>query len=301
MNQNQSIYQEILVEISEEYLNKINEYLDNYFINNLIGYYEVVYDEEEVNSNNKKKKILFYFPVSDERARWEVETVLLSLNINDYYIEENLIQERNYWEDYKNSFMPFMISKNFYLVPVWHKENIILKENIIPLYIEPGMAFGTGLHQSTQLMIQWIDDNDIQNKIVLDAGCGSGILSIAALKKHARFIYAFDIDINAIESTKKNLSYNSLEVELNKKIFLFECSWDDPRIINHYDIILANLTLPVFLKYQNHIKNISTERLVISGIGTEQIADIEQIFKDAFSIKSTLEKDEWALVELRKK
>jgi ribosomal protein L11 methylase PrmA len=64
---------------------------------------------------------------------------------------------------------------------------------------------------------------------------------------------------------------------------------------------LANLTLPVFLKYQNHIKNISTETLVISGIGTEQIADIEQIFKDAFSIKSTLEKDEWALVELRKK
>ncbi len=301
MNQNQAIYQEILVEIPEEYLHKINEYLDNYFVNNLIGYYEVIYDEEEINSKNKKKKILFYFPVNDERARWEVETILLSLNINDYVIEENLIQERNYWEDYKNSFVPFMISKNFYLVPVWHKDNIIKKENIIPLYIEPGMAFGTGLHQSTQLMIQWIDDNEIQNKIVLDAGCGSGILSIAVLKKHARFVYAFDIDVNAIESTKKNLRYNSLELELNKTIFLFECSWDDPRIINRYDIILANLTLPVFLKYQNHIRNISTGTLVISGIGREQIADIEQIFKDVFSIKSTLEKDEWALVELRKK
>ncbi|GIX41435.1 MAG: ribosomal protein L11 methyltransferase [Leptospiraceae bacterium] len=298
MSQQVAIYQEIEVVIPEEYFHLLNEYLEIYDIDNLIGYYEVLYDE--LNSNNKKKKIIFYFPVDDEKARWEIEALLLSLDIKDYIIEDHTIQSRNYWEDYKNSFQPFMISNHFYLIPIWHKDQVQLKENIIPLYIEPGMAFGTGLHPSTQLMVEWIDKNDFNNKIVLDAGCGSGILSIAALKKGAKLVIAFDIDINAIESTKKNLTFNNLEHKIDKEIFLYQCSWNDPEINRTYHIILANLTLPVFLKYQFYIKNIKTDILVISGIGIEQVQDIEKIFEN-YNKSLVLEKKEWALIELRKK
>jgi len=295
------VYQEIIVEIPEDQIEKLNDYLENFMIDNLIGYYEILYEEKENPKSTKNKKIIFYFPYEDNQARWEIESILLSLDILDYFIDDHYVELKNYWEEYKDSFKPFMISKNFFLIPIWHKNNVILREDLIPIYIEPGMAFGTGLHPSTQLMIQWIDENDLKDKIILDAGCGSGILSIATLKKGAKLVYAFDIDINAIDLTKRNLAYNNLEDKINKEIFLYQGSWDDSRINNNYDVILANLTLPVFLKYQNQIKKICTKTMVFSGINIEQIKDLELLFNDIFYKNNIIEKDGWALLEMKSK
>lgn len=250
-----------------------------------------------------RENIIFYFPENDDKAKITIKNILDSLNVsvNDYKIYDSIIKTKNYWEDYKKSFQPFKISDHFYLIPVWYKDEFKIDlDQYIPLYIEPGMAFGTGLHPSTQLMLQWIDSYDFKNKIVLDAGCGSGILSIAVLKKNAQKVIGFDIDSNAIEATKKNLNYNDLIELLDKKIFLYEGSWDEPNIDHNYDIILANMTLPVFMKYHKQICNINSKILVVSGIGIEQVQELETFYKDYYRIENVLKKEEWGLIEFHK-
>lgn len=300
--ENLASYKQILLEISTQSIEKIHQYLEIHVIENLLGYYEVLYEENL--KEEKNREIIFYFPENDFIAKDRIKTLLRSLDIkeSEYQIYDTILKSKNYWEEYKKSFQPFAISHHFYLIPIWYKDEVKINLNhYIPIYIEPGMAFGTGLHPSTQLMIQWIDDYDFTNKVVLDAGCGSGILSIAVLKKNAYKVIGFDIDSNAIEATKKNLSYNDLIGWLNKKIFLYEGSWDEPNINHSYDVILANMTLPVFIKYHKMICDINTNILVISGIGIEQVEDVEKFYKHHYLIKNVLEKEGWGLVEFYRK
>ncbi len=293
-------YQEIIVYLSNQDAEILSKYLEEYHIENLVGYYEILYEEENINFNTRKK-LLFYFLPDDKQARWEIETLLLTLNIQDYFIEDHIIEFKDYWEEYKNTFKPFKISPNFYLIPIWHKDSFKIEPHFYPIYIEPGIAFGTGLHPSTQLMIEWIDSHPMQDTIVLDAGCGSGILTIASLRKKARKVISFDIDINAIESTKKNLQYNHFEHLIDSAIILIQGSWDYPLILEeNYNIVLANMTLPVFLKYQNIIQNIKTKILVISGIGIDQIEEISNLFNNYYKIHNILQKEEWAAIEFIK-
>lgn len=288
-------YKEILIEIQNKDYELLSNYLEEFLPENCIGYYEIMYEETQ----NQTKKFIFYFLEQSPKPEWETETLLLSLNISDYYIESTITEEKNYWEEYKDSLKPFLISKNFFLIPIWHKDNQII-ENKIPIYIEPGMAFGTGFHPSTQLMIEWIDENLIEDQVCLDAGCGSGILSIALLKRQAKQVVAFDIDQNAIESTKKNLNYNFYNY--NQKISLYLGSWDLKELHNyHFDIILANLTLPIFQKYFVYIKNIITKKLVISGISEEQEEECNLIFQNDYLFINRKVKDGWLLLEYQKK
>lgn len=288
-------YKEIWIEIQNKDYELLSHYLEEFLPENCIGYYEIMYDETQ----NQTKKFIFYFLEQALKPEWEIETLLLSLNISDYYIDSNITEEKNYWEEYKDTFKPFLISKNFFLVPIWHKDNQII-ENKIPIYIEPGMAFGTGFHPSTQLMMEWIDENLIKDQVCLDAGCGSGILSIALLKKNAKQVIAFDIDQNAIESTKKNLNYNFSDY--NQKFFLFLGSWDLKELQDyHFDIILANLTLPIFQKYFDYIKKIITKKLVISGISEEQQEDCNLIFQNEYIFINRNVKDGWLLLEYQKR
>lgn len=284
---------ELLVEIPKSSSEFLSLYLEEAFLESCLGYYEVMYDEE---NQNDTKQFIFYFPSDYTNAEWDIETILLSLNIDDYYIESTIVEEKNYWEEYRNSFQPFFVTKRFFLVPVWENHESISYHPYLPIFIQPGSAFGTGLHPSTQLALEWIEENDIENQICLDAGCGSGILSIALLRKKVKQVIAFDIDPMAIEASKKNLNFNFLGTEQN--IHLYLGSWDLPELmITSFDIIIANLSLPVFAKYINYIEHIQTYKFVISGISVEQEEDCNQIFNGLFQKSQKKTKEGWLLIE----
>ncbi len=289
--------QEIKVSIHSNQVEKLRIYLEENELEKCLGFYDVIYDGDSEFS--QYYSIHFYYSKSFYQAVWELETIFLLLEIDNYEIEISDFVYKDYWEDYKKTFPVTQVSKNFYIVPDWLQENP-LEDSKTPIIIKPGLSFGTGLHESTQLMLRWIDDFLSENYIVLDAGSGSGILSIAALKKNAKRVYCFDIDENSIIAIHNNLILNFKENLINQKIFIFHSDWNNSEIqSNVYDVILANMNLPVFLKNHNIIKKFNTQRLVVSGIINDQKKYILPLFESHFDIVQEFEKNDWILIDFK--
>jgi ribosomal protein L11 methyltransferase len=165
-------------------------------------------------------------------------------------------KEQDYAELTKRYFQPIGIEDITVAAP-WNKR----RGKKMTIIIEPGMAFGTGRHESTRIMIRLIKDTDISGKDVLDLGCGSAILSFYAALKGAKRITAVDNDEDAIGSAKKNLSLNNI------KNIRFTCTGLE-NVKGRYDVVLANLDMRTFSGHAQHIaKRLKRGgTLIISGI-----------------------------------
>jgi len=141
---------------------------------------------------------------------------------------KNRVWERTWLEHFK----PMRFGNRTWIVP---SEFEPPEENDINISLDPGLAFGTGTHATTALCLEWIDRNDIKDNVVMDFGCGSGILAIAALKHGAARAYCTDIDPQAIESTRLNAQNNDVVngIEVVEQGYLGE--------IKNMDVILANI------------------------------------------------------------
>lgn len=136
------------------------------------------------------------------------------------------------------------------------------RKGVTYITIEPGMAFGTGRHESTRLMMKMMRDVDFSGKRVLDLGCGSGLLSLYARLKGAKSVYAVDNDLDAILSAQKNMLLNEAS-----GIELVCAGLEDVR--GRYGVVLANLDIRTFALYSTHIKELWKKRdgiLIISGV-----------------------------------
>lgn len=142
------------------------------------------------------------------------------------------------------------------------------------IIIEPGMAFGTGRHESTKIMFHMMGQIDIRDKKVIDIGCGSAILSLYASLLGARPIFAIDNDIDAILSARKNVS-------LNDKMDPIRLACIDLNDIRgRFDVILANLDVDTFISSSNHIKGLlsSDGYLLVSGFLNKKEKEMISIF-----------------------
>jgi ribosomal protein L11 methyltransferase len=164
---------------------------------------------------------------------------------------------RDYADMARKYFRPVRVEDIVIRAP-WNRK----RKGVTYITIEPGMAFGTGRHESTRLMMKMMRDVDFSGKRVLDLGCGSGLLSLYARLKGARSVYAVDNDLDAILSAQKNMLLNEVSgIEL-------VCSGlEDVR--GRYDVVLANLDIRTFALYSTHIKELWKRRdgiLIISGV-----------------------------------
>lgn len=184
---------------------------------------------------------------------------------------KNQVWERTWLEHFKP--MPF--GENTWIIPSEYKA---VDENAINIYLDPGMAFGTGTHATTALCLQWIDRYDLQDLQVMDFGCGSGILAIAALKHGANKVFCTDIDPQAIESTITNATNNNvsegIEVVAGK----------DVTSISNLDVVLANILAAPLMTLVDVFYDLLKEdgQLIMSGILKEQTDEIVEKFKDSF-------------------
>ena len=188
-------------------------------------------------------------------------------------------------ESQKNN-VPNKISEKLWVLPVG---KIPIDNNVANIFLNPGYAFGTGAHSTTKLCLEWLSENIIGGESIIDYGCGSGILSIAALKLGCSSSTAVDIDTEALNVTKQNSFINKLSIPtyLPKNLPKMKC---DIIIAN----ILANPLIELFPKFQSLLK--PDGYLVISGILESQIKNVKAHYNNYFINMNCKIKEEWALI-----
>ena len=183
----------------------------------------------------------------------------------------------------QEQFEPIRISTRLWIVPTWHTPSDPGAINII---LDPGLAFGTGSHPTTQLCLRWLDANINGSENMLDYGCGSGILAIAALKLGAASAVGVDVDAQAVQASRDNASAN----EVVARFYLAdECPQQQA------DIVIANiLTNP--LKLLAPLLAGATRQggsIVLSGILQAQAEDVMVIYNKWFDLMQPVENDGW--------
>ncbi len=163
--------------------------------------------------NENKKEVNIWLPINewDIDSRKSFEKIICKLlNINDaknQFFQWRIIKEEDWLTSWKKYWSPELVGNNFLILPCWINLNEKFKNKQI-LKIDPGAAFGTGSHPSTYLCLERMESMLLSQKKVLDIGCGSGILSIAAKLLGAKEVCAVDNDYLAVNSTNSNFQLN---------------------------------------------------------------------------------------------
>ncbi len=229
-------------------------------------------------------------------ARFDAENIPMS-------IMSNTVKEDDYANSWKQYYKPLSIG-NIAVVPEW--EEYEKKENETVLRIDPGMAFGTGTHETTSLCIEEIQKYDIKGENVLDIGCGSGILSIASLLMGAKEVNAIDIDPNAVKVSHENASLNSYEGEF-KAVTGNILSMDEAakNLVDgkKYKFILANIVADVIIRLSAFVGDLLTDDglFIMSGIITERREEVLKALSDnGFKVTGEHEKGGWLCITAQK-
>lgn len=226
----------------------------------------------------------------DDFKREEIERMLLNFE-GASVLNEEIVSPQNWNETWEQSIKPQKIGK-FYVRPTWAPEND--DSDSIELLIDPKMAFGTGYHATTRLILEWIPEVISEGDQVLDAGTGTGILGIAALKVGAISVFGFDID----EWSKDNAEEN---MELNQ-VSGFEVELGSTEVIpdgDKYDMILANINRNALIYLIPELLNFLKPggKLLLSGLLEED----EEIMLSQESLKGlthieTRQQQEWIAI-----
>ena len=217
---------------------------------------------------------------------------------NIEFLVEN-VAEQNWVELTQSQFEPIEISKNLQIIPTWHYQNQSQQNSKVQIILDPGMAFGTGSHPTTHLCLNFLEYlqkfHEKSTKIfdVLDYGCGSGILGIAAAKFGAKNVVGVDIDKNAVKAAKFNVEQNSVAEKM--QVFAVD-EFSQNSQSQKFDIVLANiLANPLRLlapMLASLVKNDGF--LALSGILSSQIEEIIEIYSPYLKMQVFAEKDGWA-------
>ncbi|MEM7331625.1 MAG: 50S ribosomal protein L11 methyltransferase [Chloroflexota bacterium] len=216
----------------------------------------------------------------------------------------HLLKEQDWANAWKSHYKPFRIGKHVWIQPSWidmdAPEASDLQPDDIILTLDPGMAFGTGLHPTTQMCILFIEQYLKPKDTILDVGTGSGILSIAAAKLGSGPIVAFDTDELAIKTTHENAEINGVHhlLKIDQKTL-------DEYPIKPYNMVLVNILAPIII---NLFKNdrlidylIDDGVLILSGIIDEQLADVETAVIEAGGrIIETKQTRDWVCLAVKK-
>ena len=216
-------------------------------------------------------------------------------------------EDKDWINNWKDFFHPFRLEENIVIQPTW-TENADVKPDDIVVYIDPGTAFGTGSHETTRLCItnlkKYIKDDG--NTEVMDAGCGSGILSIIAMKLGAKKIYGIDIDELAVKASKENLLLNQISedcFDIVKGDVI-----GDPEFaksvaqVGQYDIVVANILADVIIPLSAVIRPFMKPDgvFITSGIiNTKEEAVKQALLDNGFEIIDITYMGEWVSIVAR--
>lgn len=207
---------------------------------------------------------------------------------------EDQVWERS-WMDY---YEPIQIGEKFWIVPEWLEPPEADATNI---KLDPGLAFGTGNHASTFLCLQWLGKADVKDKIVIDYGCGSGILGVAALLLGAKKVYATDIDPQAVLATKQNAELNGV---LDRLYVGLPEEFNQEFGSQQADVLVANILAgPLMALAPEFAKLLKTDgEFALAGVIEEQVADVSDVYSEFFDILDIEKREEnWYRISGKRK
>lgn len=149
----------------------------------------------------------------------------------DMHYKLEQLEDKDWEREWMDNFHPMQFGKRLWICPSWRE---VPDPDAVNVMLDPGLAFGTGTHPTTALCLQWLDGLDLTGKTVVDFGCGSGILSLAALKLGAKEVIGIDIDPQALQASRENAKRNNVEDRLS--LYLPK---DQPQL--KADIVVANI------------------------------------------------------------
>lgn len=206
-----------------------------------------------------------------------------------YRVEQ--IEDKDWIREWMDQFHPMRFGQNLWIVPSWLSAP---EPDAVNLLLDPGMAFGTGTHPTTAMCLRWLDQNPPIGQSVIDYGCGSGILAIAAAKLGAVDVQGTDIDPQAIVASIDNAQRNQVEIQF-ALVKDFHAQPVDCLIAN----ILAGPLKQLAAEFNQHVK--SGGQLVLSGLLATQADDLVTHYRDfGFELDTLITQDEWALLAGRK-
>lgn len=215
-----------------------------------------------------------------------------------------LIQETNWAEAWKKHYKPIVIGEHLLVIPSWYEPIESPRHSIL---IDPGMAFGTGTHPTTQLVLYLLDQYITENHDymeIFDIGCGTGILSIAALKLGVGRAYGVDIDRKAVSIARENAKLNGVDDRLVVAVGSVEDIYAGAFPIRESPLVLVNVIAPIILRLleQGLADLVMTGGLMIlSGILEEQEAEIiRKINLRGFLVKERQIVDDWVALVAKK-
>jgi len=225
-------------------------------------------------------------------SREVIDSLLEGIPYSDLIIRK--LENQNWIEKYQENFKPIKFGKKIWVVPSWSEDLKI--PDTIQLKMDPGMAFGSGSHETTHLCLEYLDENPPKRLSVLDYGCGSGILGIASLILGAAEVIAIDIDPQALIATEDNSKVNNVFDKI--QIGMPE-SFANVKV----DILIANILANPLKNLKKTFLNLTNDnaQIVMSGIMKNQLQSIKNHYERDLEIIEVKEKNGWCLIEGIKK
>lgn len=217
-----------------------------------------------------------YIPVADFKQDLVTQALEEYRDMFTFSYEQNLIPYKNWNEVWESNFEPLDINGLCYVRATFHQPRPDFKYEIV---IDPKMAFGTGHHQTTSMMMQWMLEENFNQKKVLDMGCGTGILAILASKLGAEELVAIDYDPLCYDSTLENSRLNGAG---QIKVI---CGSKEAIPDQKFDIILANINRNILLDQMDRYAESLTENGLLFLSGFYDGSDLEIIKEKASSLK----------------
>lgn len=207
------------------------------------------------------------------------------------------VDEEDWSTSWKKYYKPTKVSKKFLVVPNW-EEDYTLQTGEVKLVLDPGMAFGTGTHPTTMLSIQGLENVIKMDDLVIDVGCGSGVLSIASILLGANKVHAFDLDEVAINSTNINKRLNNIENQIIAK---------ENNLLKNIEmkvnVIVANILAEIIVDLVEDAENLLLPKgyLVLSGIIDKKESLVREKLADAnFNIIERKSMGHWVMIVAQK-
>jgi len=219
-------------------------------------------------------------------AETDADGLLAALDLHGAVVE--LVPDREWEREWLKDFRPMRFGARLWVCPLGQEVDA---RSAVVVSMDPGLAFGTGTHPTTTMCLQWLDGADLHGREVLDYGCGSGILAIAALKLGAHSAVAIDIDEQALIATAANARVNGVAERLQ----ILPASEPPPLA----DVILANILAEPLIELAPRFASLARKggQLVVSGILADQAPAVARAGAPWFDMRPFAAREEWVCLE----
>ncbi|CZR97978.1 MULTISPECIES: 50S ribosomal protein L11 methyltransferase [unclassified Clostridioides] len=259
------------------------------------------YVEEEVFKKNEEDDVLIKTYVSEEKNVMEFVEIIkqkvlglkdFGIDIGEGSVSLDQVNEADWANAWKAYYKPTKVGQRVVVKPTW--EDYTMQEGDLIIELDPGMAFGTGTHETTSMCIRELEKYVNKDSKVFDIGCGSGILAIAAAKLGAKEVIAVDLDEVAVKVAKENVIENKVE----ENVSVMHGNLTDV-IKDKADVIVANIIADIIKILAKDVQNFMKEDAIFisSGIILDKVEEVkESLIENGFEIVEVQKLGEWSAI-----